>query len=91
MEPTMRLLIDPAGNVRCIYSEAIDLAALGTPSISRASHVEPDACGSWWADLGPVQGPRLGPFGQRSLALAAELAWLEKHWLQGGRAPARTG
>ena len=60
-----------------IYSEDIDLAALGSPTISRASHVEPDQEGCWWADLSPVGGLSLGPFPQRSAALAAEHAWLE--------------
>jgi hypothetical protein len=83
----MQLVIEPGGVVRCIYSEAIDLAALGSPAISRASHVEPDQQGSWLADLSPVGGPLLGPFPNRSEALAAEHAWLETHWLgrSGGR------
>jgi len=34
--------------------------------------VEPDAEGCWWADMGPVDGPVLGPFRSRSVALAAE-------------------
>lgn len=79
----MQLVIEPGGVVRCVYSEAIDLAALGNPAISRASHVEPDQQGRWWADMGPVSGPRLGPYNRRSEALAAEHAWLEEHWLSG--------
>jgi hypothetical protein len=74
----MQLLIDPQGQVVCLYGEAIDLAALGRLTIARASHVEPDADGLWWADLAPVQGPRLGPFARRSLALQAEEQWLEQ-------------
>jgi hypothetical protein len=74
----MQLLIDPQGQVVCLYGEAIDLAALGRLTIARASHVEPDADGQWWADLAPVQGPRLGPFARRSLALQAEAQWLEQ-------------
>ena len=70
----MQLVITPRGAVRCIYSEAIDLTALGSPAISRASHVEPDQQGCWWADLSPVDGPTLGPFQNRSEALAAALA-----------------
>lgn len=77
----MQLVIEPGGAVRCIYSEAIDLAALGSPAIQRASHVEPTPDGLWLADLSPVQGPVLGPLARRSEALAAELAWLEAHWL----------
>lgn len=76
----MQLVIGPAGAVRAIYDETIDLSRLGTLSITRGSHVEPDEQG-WIADLSPVAGPRLGPFPQRSSALAAERDWLEAHWL----------
>jgi hypothetical protein len=81
----MTLIIDPHGSIRCIYDEAIDLPSLGTPQISRASHIEPDEDGQWWAELSPVDGPSLGPFTYRTQALNAERAWLERHWLH--RAP----
>ena len=77
----MQLVINLGGQVRCLYDEGIDLATLGLPTIVRASHVEPDSNGQWWADLSPVDGPMLGPFGHRSQALKAEVAWLENHWL----------
>ena len=77
----MELRIAPDGLVRCLYSEAIPLEALGRPQITRASQVEPDAQGHWHADLGPVGGPRLGPFERRSEALEAEQGWLEERWL----------
>jgi hypothetical protein len=77
----MDLRIDPGGTVRCVYAEVLDLSVLGSLTITRASHVEPDGDGHWWSDLAPVQGPRLGPFGRRSEALAAEAAWLTAHWL----------
>ena len=77
----MKLLIRPDGTVRAIYSEAIDLAVLGRPTITRASHVEPGQDGRWRADLSPVGGPVLGPFDRRSEALEAEVAWLERNWL----------
>ena len=83
----MQLIIERGGAVRCIYGEEIDLAALGSPTISRASHVEPDQQGRWLADLSPVAGPVLGPFDVRSEALVAEHAWLETNWL--GRAGGR--
>jgi hypothetical protein len=73
----MQLLIDPHGVIFCLYDETLDLACLGSLSIQRASQVEPDALGQWWADFSPVRGPRLGPFAQRSLALKAERDWLE--------------
>ena len=77
----MDLVVRPSGAVAALYSEAIDLADLGSPTIRRASHVEPDAWGGWSADLSPVAGPVLGPFPSRSAALAAEVDWLETHWL----------
>jgi len=78
----MQIIITPSGEVRCIYSEAIDLAALGNPVISRASRVEPNAHAQWYADLSPVNGPCLGPFAHRSEALAAENQWLDRYWLE---------
>lgn len=66
------------GRIEAIYTEAIDLTRLGPAAICRASHVEPDAAGLWWADLGPSGGDRLGPFACRSAALVAE-----RHWLLG--------
>ncbi len=65
----MELVISPHGQVRCLYSETIELAALGALTIQRASHVEPDADGRWFADLSPSDGPLLGPFERRSDAL----------------------
>ncbi len=80
----MNLIISPGGAIRCLYSETIDLANLGRPAIQRASHVEPDDQGQWFADLSPAGGPRLGPFPRRSQALAAEVVWLEEHALVAG-------
>jgi hypothetical protein len=77
----MQLVIQPSGTIRCIYAEAIPLAALGAVSISRGSHVEPTPAGNWLADLSPVAGPVLGPFADRSQALEAEHTWLESNWL----------
>ena len=62
--------------MRMLYSEVFDLDTLGQPNITRASHVEPDHCGLWYADLSPVKGPRLGPFRKRSEALTAETDWI---------------
>lgn len=77
----MQLIVDPKGQVRCLYTEAIDLTVFGPLTIARASHVEPDDLGRWWADLAPVDGPRLGPFELRSQALEAEVAWLNAYRL----------
>jgi hypothetical protein len=75
----MQLLITPHGTVVCIYSEELDLTPLGSLSITRASHVEPDRQGRWQADLSPVGGPFLEGFATRSEALAAEITWLTQH------------
>lgn len=77
----MHLVIDTQGTARGVYAEAIDLSQLGDVTIQRASHVEPDESGRWWADLALIGGPRLGPFDRRSAALTAEATWLDEHWL----------
>lgn len=78
---TMTLVVGPDGTARCVYGEAINLRLLGETLVTRASHVEPTADGRWSAELSPVGGPLLGPFGRRSDALAAEIRWLDDHWL----------
>ena len=77
----MELIIDPTGDTRCVYNEQINLASLGELNIRRASHVEPNDQGKWIADMSPVEGPTLGPFDSRSIALEAEQRWLSQHWL----------
>lgn len=77
----MELVINPAGTIRCLYGEEMDLSSLGRLTIQRASYVEPTADGQWIADMSPVSGPVLGPFGCRSAALKAELIWLTEHRL----------
>ena len=76
MSSEMELVVDAGGDVRCIYGEELDLREIGRLNITRASHVEPDAEGYWWADMGPVGGPVLGPFKNRTEALGAERGWL---------------
>ena len=76
MTTEMEFVIGSDGDVRCIYDEALDLREIGKLQITRASHVEPDAEGYWWADMGPVDGPVLGPYESRGEALGAERGWL---------------
>jgi len=76
MTSEMELVVGVDGSARCIYDEALDLREIGKLQITRASHVEPDAEGCWWADMGPSVGPVLGPYGSRSEALRAERGWL---------------
>ena len=75
----MQLIVQTDGSVTCLYDETLALAALGQLSIQRASHVEPDATGQWYADI--IDGPTLGPYSLRSEALAAEREWLETNAL----------
>ena len=75
----MELIIASSGFITAIYGEAIDLHSLGTTTITRASHVEPDESGQWFAQI--IAGPKLGPFPKRSEALTAEVAWLTEHRL----------
>jgi len=86
----VNLIVASTGHVRCLYHEDIDLTAFGSLEIHRGSHVEPDQTGQWWADLSPVDGPRLGPFDRRSQALDAERVWLEANWLT-AECPGRAG
>ena len=78
MTSEMELVVGCDGGVRCIYDEALDLRELGKLQITRASHVEPDRDGFWFADMGPVEGPVLGPFRNRTEALQAERGWLSR-------------
>jgi hypothetical protein len=80
----MFVWIRPDGALRFVYGDALrGLLALEQPAIHRASHVEPTPEGRWTADLGPMDGPALGPFETRSAALDAELAWLIRHFNTG--------
>jgi hypothetical protein len=84
----VELVVDAGGNVRCTYDEAVDLREIGSLKITRASHVEPDSDGNWFADMGPSGGPVLDPFKTRSEALVAEREWLST---QGAYARATAG
>ena len=77
----MILSIDSNGDIRGIYTDDFPWHELGKTLIQRASHVEPDHLGLWWADLSLSKGPKIGPFARRADALAAEVRWLEKHRL----------
>ena len=67
MTNEMELVVGCDGVARRIYDEALDLREIGKLQITRASHVEPDGDGFWWADMGPVGGPVLGPYGWQSV------------------------
>jgi len=90
MTAEMELVVNADGSVRCIYDEALDLREIGRLTITRASHVEPDAEGFWWADMGPSGGPALGPYRSRSDALEAEREWLANIYFDDSSASAGT-
>jgi hypothetical protein len=80
----MFVWIRPDGAVRFVYDDKLrGLLGLGQPTIRRASHVEPTSNGRWSADLGPMDGPVLGPFETRAAALDAEQAWLVHSFTSG--------
>jgi hypothetical protein len=74
----MVLTVTPTGDLRCVYTEALDLDEFGQADIRRASAVEPGPDG-WYALI--VVGETLGPFPRRSEAIRAEVLWLEEHVL----------
>ncbi len=55
MTSEMELVFGCDGVARCIYDEALELREFGKLQITRASHVEPDAEGYWWGDMGPFR------------------------------------
>ena len=58
------------GQPKVFRDSAVEnLREIGKLQITRASHVEPDQHGDWWADMGPVGGPVLG----------AERGWLTNY------------
>jgi hypothetical protein len=74
----MEITLVIGSDIQAIYSDEGNdlLRECGNVAIRRASHVEPEADG-WHADMGPVGGPKLGPFPTRSQALEAEVLWLK--------------
>jgi hypothetical protein len=74
---SFNLSISSDGIVTLIYDDArADLMAEGKTTIARASHVEPQGR-EWFADMGPVGGPILGPYPLRETALDAEVEFLK--------------
>ena len=75
----VEIVIATDGAVRFVYDDALaPLLKAGRAVIRRASHVGPVGT-DWYADLGPVRGPLLGPFALREDALLAERRWLVEH------------
>jgi len=72
----MQLVIKPTGVLVGIYDDHLDYGEFGKPRIRRVSYVEPDVQGRWYADMTLSNGPTLGPFDKRHMAIIAELEYL---------------
>ena len=75
-----RKIIIKDGEVHFIYGDDMQpFLDLGLAEVRRASHVEPvniDGEVKWEADMSPLDGPLLGPFDTRTIALKKEVDWL---------------
>ena len=72
-------IVVSGSEIRFIHQDDLAEALQAGKTITRrASHVEPGK-GGWMSDLGPVNGPVLGPFRRRDTALQAEENWLRKN------------
>jgi hypothetical protein len=76
MSRTERYRIEPDGTVLAVYTDTIDLRTIGRIHAVRASVVEWDESGQAWTARILATGERLGPFGTRAAAVAAERAVL---------------
>jgi len=77
------IVIDTDGDLSFLYHDDLQpiMLTLGEATIKRASMVEPTDDGLWTADMGPSDGPVLGPFVTRAEALDAEEDWLHRNVL----------
>jgi hypothetical protein len=92
MSSTERYRIEPDGTVVTVYTDTVDLRALGHVRARRASVVEWDESGQAWTARILASGELLGPFATRAAAVAAERAALAT-WLGAAvrGAPSLTG
>jgi hypothetical protein len=75
---------EPDGTGRCLYTEAIDLASIGSLEITRASMIEYDHMTQQW-EVKIVNHDHAKPFewthtAYRSASRAACLAWEHEHF-----------
>jgi hypothetical protein len=72
MSRTERYRIEPDGTVVTVYTDTIDLRAVGHVHAVRASVVEWDESGQAWTARILATGEILGPFATQAEAVAAE-------------------
>ena len=76
MSSTERYRIEPDGTVVTVYTDTVDLRALGHVRARRASVVEWDESAQAWIARILASGEALGPFATRAGAVLAERAVL---------------
>ena len=75
------IMVNEDGSLSFVYDDELAaLMMLGESETRRVSHVEPAACGGWYADMSPVAGRPvlLGPYWLRQQALDAEREWIRR-------------
>lgn len=77
----MTLEVTTDGNIRCLYTDEIDLPQLGRLQVSRASHVEFDNYLRRWTVTSVKTGKRLHLAQTREQALD----WERQYYSPGGR------
>ncbi len=77
----MTLEVTPDGNIRCLYTDVVDLSQLGRLSISRASQIEFDNYLRKWMVTSSKTGKRLYSATTRESALE----WERQYYSPGGR------
>ena len=79
---SFKVIIGNDGIARFIYDDAV-MGVMNEISekvcVKRASHVEPDENGLWFADMAPVGGEKFIGFKTRQEALDFEVDWLNQH------------
>ena len=76
MSATERYRIEPDGTVVTVYTDTVDLRALGHVRARRASVVEWDESAQAWIARFLASGEVLGPFATRAEAVSSERAVL---------------
>lgn len=83
------ILIEPDGTVRCLYTEEIDLRALGPLQVRRATSVEWDEDAQEWVATLVSTGEVLAHCRTRKDALEAEVRILTERIWEAGRIDGR--